>query len=389
MNSKMEVDPRVQPPRMTYCSRCCYPLVAATPITLDAQLVCSGCRTHDEQGSVDWDRRERLFRELCNDYRSKSGKAYDCLIPVSGGKDSFYQIHLLKNVYQMNPLLVTYNENNETELGKRNIQRMKDQFGCDYINFTPSVPVLKKMNRVGLYKMGDPDMHAHMGINSVPIQAAVNYNVPLIIWGEHGFMNLGGMHSYKDMVEYTARYRREHLLRGYDWQDFVGEEGLEERDLLWAKYPDDADIERVGIRGVFISNYFGWNQNKHTKLMIDLYGFEVRELPFDRTYKRDSNLNNVHDNGIHDYMKYVKFGYGRVTDHVCRDIRNGDMTRAEGIDLVRQYDHVVPGDITRWLDYVGMKRTELEQIADRFRDPRVWVRNEYGQWIKDNIWSHN
>lgn len=374
---------------MTYCVRCCYPIVAATPITVDKDMVCSGCRTHEEQKTIDWSRRERMFRELCDEYRSRTGKNYDCLVPVSGGKDSFYQVHLLKNVYKMNPLLVTYNENNETDIGRRNIQRMKDVFGCDYINVTPSVHVLKKMNRVGLWKMGDPDMHCHMGINSVPIQMAVKFGVPLVIWGEHGFMNLGGMHSYKDMVEYTTRYRKEHLLRGYDWEDFVGEDGLEEKDLLWAKYPDDADIERLGIRGVFISNYFGWNQNKHTQLMIELYGFEINPLPFDRTYKRDSNLNNIHDNGIHDYMKFVKFGYGRCTDHVCRDIRNGQMTREQGIAFVRQYDHVVPGDIVRWLDYVGMTRTEFEETADRFRDPRVWVRDENGHWIKDNIWDHN
>lgn len=383
------LEARIRPPRMQYCTRCVYPAAAATPLTFDENGVCSGCRTHEEQKEVDWSRREKMFRELLDEYRSRDGKRYDCVIPVSGGKDSFYQIHLLKVVYGMNPLLVTYNENNETEVGKRNIQRMKDVFGCDYINFTPSVEVLKKMNRIGLRKMGDPDMHAHLGINSVPIQMAALYEVPLIIWGEHGFMNLGGMHSYKDMVEYTARYRKEHNLRGYDWYDFVGEEGLTEQQMLWGKYPEDEVIERVDVRGVFISNYFGWNQNEHAELMIEKYGFEINPGQFDRTYKRDSNLNNFHDNGIHDYMKWVKFGYGRVVDHVCRDIRSGAMSRDEGIEMVRRFDHVVPGDITRWLDYVGMARTEFEEIADRWRDPRVWVRNEYGQWVKDNIWDHN
>lgn len=389
MNNVTSLEPRIKPPQMTYCSRCCYPIVAATPITVDDKMVCSGCRTHDEQFTVDWTRRERMFRELCDDYRSKSGKSYDCVIPVSGGKDSYYQTHLMKVVYKMNPLLVTYNENNETDVGRRNIERMKQVFGVDYFNFSPSIDTLRRMNRVGFYKMGDPDMHAHMGINSIAIQIAERYGVPLIIWGEHGFMNLGGMHSYKDMVEYTARYRKEHLLRGYDWEDFVDEEGLKEKNLIWAKYPNDAEVERIGMRGIFISNYFGWQQSQHSKLMIDLYGFEQNPIPFNRTYKRDSNLNNIHDNGVHDYMKYVKFGYGRVVDHVCRDIRNGEMTREEGIELVRDFDHVVPGDIARWLDFVGMRRTEFEVVADRFRDPRVWVRNEYGDWIKDNIWDHN
>lgn len=380
---------RVTAPAMTYCRRCIYPIVAATPITIGDDGVCSGCKTHDEQEKIDWDRREAAFQELVADYKSDNGRNYDCLIPVSGGKDSFWQIHLVKMVYGMNPLLVTYGENNETGVGRRNIQRMRESFNVDHYHFTPSIDVLKRMNKVGFVKMGDSDMHAHLGINTVPIQMAVRLEIPLIIWGEHGFMNLGGMHSYKDMVEYTKRLRKEHLCHGYDWDDFVGEEGLTEKDLLWSMYPDDADIERVGVRGIFISNFFGWNPNRHTQEMVERYGFELWPRPFDRTWRRESNLNNIHENGVHDYMKYVKFGYGRATDHACRDIRNGVLTRDEAIKLVRQYDHVVPGDLPRWLDYVGMDRTEFEAIANRFRDRRVWTQNEYGDWIKDNVWDHN
>ena len=141
-----DLKPRIAPPRLQYCTRCLYPAVTATPLTFDAEGVCSGCRTHDEQKSVDWAERAIWFSELCDKHRSRDGSRHDCLIPVSGGKDSFYQVHLLKVVHGMNPLLVTYNENNETDVGKRNIQRMKDVFGCDYYNFTPSVHVLKKMN---------------------------------------------------------------------------------------------------------------------------------------------------------------------------------------------------------------------------------------------------
>ena len=372
----------ITPPPIKYCSRCVYPSTAATPLTFDDEGVCSGCRTHEEQALVDWKERKRMFEDLCDEYRGKG--EYDCLIPVSGGKDSFYQTHILK-AHGMRPLLVTYNENNETDLGKRNIQRMKESFGVDYINFTPSIEVLKKMNRIGFRKMGDPDMHAHMGINTIPIRLAVLYRIPLIIWGEHGFMNLGGMHSYNDMVEYTARFRKEHLNHGYDWQDFVGEDGLSNSDLSCFLYPSDSIINDVGVRGIFISNYFGWNQTEHRKLMQRLYNFEVAELPFDRTYQADSNLNNMHDNGLHDWMKYIKFGYGRVTDHCSRDIRNGDMSREWAISLVKKYEGNIPGDIYRWLDYTEMNFDEFTEIVDRWRSPKVWVRNEYGQWIKDEI----
>ncbi len=382
------VSPRVVPPTQQWCTRCIYPMVAATPLAVDDDGVCSGCRVHEQQQQVDWVQREKWFRQILEQYRSKDGSTYDAVIPVSGGKDSFWQTHLLTKVYGMNPLLVTYGENNHTAVGMRNIQRMREAFGVDHIHFTPSIDTLKKMNRIGMRKMGDPDMHAHMGIMTYPIIAAVQHNVSLVIWGEHGHMNLGGMHSYKDMVEYTAKYRKEHCLRGYDWDDFLDEgEDLEKRNLIWSHYPSDEDIDRVDLRGIYISNYFGWNQHEHSRKMVELYGFEYNELPFDRTYARDSNLNNIHDNGIHDYMKYVKWGYGRITDHVSREIRQGLMTREEGIELARQYEGVVPGDLTRWLDYVGWTRTEFEEVADTFRDPRVWVKNEYGQWIKHNIWD--
>ena len=374
-------------PKMQYCTKCVYPGVAATPLTFDKDGVCSGCRTHDEQGKVDWNRRKLMFEKLIDQYRSKDKSNYDLVIAVSGGKDSFWQAHLFCKEYGLKVLFVCYAENNHTEVGLRNIQRMREHFKGDFLYFTPEIDVLKKLNRLGMLRMGDMNWHTHIGIMTLPIIMALKFGVKLFNYGEHGFMNLGGMHSYNDLVEFTRRYRTEHMCRGYDWSDFVGQEGLSAQDFLWAQYPSDEEVENAGLRGIFISNYFGWRQHEHLQKMIDLYGFELYDRPFDRTYRRDSSLNDVHDNGIHDYMKYVKFGYGRATDHACRDIRNGIITRGQGIEYVKEYDHVVPGDLTRWLDYVGWKRSQFEEVADRFRDPRVWVKNECGAWAKDNIWG--
>lgn len=371
---------------MQYCTRCVYPMIAATPLVLDGEGVCSGCRTHEEQKKIDWNRRREMFDRLIEKYRSKDRSNYDCVIAVSGGKDSFWQAHLLTKTYGLKVLFVCYAENNHTKVGMRNIQRMKECFKGDFLHFTPEVEVLKKLNRLGMLKMGDANWHTHIGIMTLPIAVAAKFKVKLFIYGEHGFMNLGGMHSYNDLVEFTKKYRTEHMCRGYDWFDFCEEtEGMTPQDFLWAQYPADEEIERLGLRGIFISNYFGWSQLNHLQKMVDLYGFELYDIPFDRTYCRDSNLNDIHDNGIHDYMKYIKFGYGRATDHACRDIRNGVMAREEGIEMVREYDHVIPSDIPRWLDYVGWKRSYFDEVADLFRDQRVWTKDENGHWIKDNI----
>ena len=183
----------------------------------------------------------------------------------------------------------------------------------------------------------------------------------------------------------SARIRHEHMLRGFDWDDFVEhEENLAAQDLLWAQYPGDRELEDVGVRQIYLGNYVHWDANAHGKKMIDEFGFEVSPEPFDRTYRRMSNLDDMHENGLHDYMKFVKFGYGRCTDHVCKDIRVQKISREGGGKLIQQYDPVKPRDIRRWLPYVGMTEAEFDLTADTFRDPRVWW-IEDGQWFKYNL----
>ncbi|MBF0329969.1 MAG: N-acetyl sugar amidotransferase [Nitrospirae bacterium] len=375
--------------KVKYCKKCVMPSSSAVPVEFDDAGICSGCRVSEQKYEIDWERRHSQLKVLLDSYRSKDNSNYDCIIPVSGGKDSYFQTHIIKNIFGINPLLVTYNANNYTEPGMKNLINMRNVFGVDHIFFTPSVNLLKRMNRLCFSKMGDMNWHAHCGIFTYPIIVSVKFNIPLIIWGEHGFMDMGGMHSYSDYVEFTYRFRHEHGLRGYEWYDMINDEKepIKGNELLWAKYPSDEDIKRVGVRGIYISNYVRWNPNEHTKLVIDKYGFIEYGNGFDRTYRKTSNLDDMHENGIHDYMKYIKFGYGRATDHACKDIRDGLMSRDEGIEMVKKYDQVKPKDLYRWLDYVEMNETEFDTIADSFRDKRVWERLPDGSWVKDNIWD--
>lgn len=375
--------------KVKYCTKCVIPSSSAVPVVFDEDGICSGCKVASQKFETDWDRRSKQLRRLLEDYRSHDQSNYDCIIPVSGGKDSYFQTHIIKNIFGMNPLLVTYHANNYTEVGMQNLINMREVFDVDHIFFTPSIDLLKRMNRLCFKKMGDMNWHAHCGIFTYPIIVAVKFNIPLIIWGEHGFMDVGGMHSLSDYVEFTYRYRHEHGLRGYEWYDMLDDEEnpIQKNELLWAMYPSDEEIKRVGVRGIYISNYVPWLPNEHTDLVINKYGFKVMEEGFDRTYRKMSNLDDMHENGIHDYLKYIKFGYGRATDHVCKDIRDGIITREEGIELIKKYDHVKPRDLYRWLEYVGMTEEEFDRIADTFRDRRVWERLPDGTWVKDNIWD--
>lgn len=379
-----------------YCSKCLYPAVTTTPATFDESGVCSGCRVSGQRPSVDWEKRWQFLKDLVNEYRSDNN--YDIVIPVSGGKDSYFQTHIAVKELGLKALLVTYHGNNYLPEGEYNLYRMREVFNCDHVIVKPNIDVLIKMNRLGFKLQGDMNWHNHCGIFTVPIQVAVRYKVPLMMWGEHGFMDLGGMYSYNDFVEFTAKFRLEHAQRGYDWHDFTDEgleklgrpelkEGLTAKDLLWAQYPSDEDIDEVGVRGIYLSNFVNWEANDHVDLVKKLYGWKEAEQPFERTYRRFSNLDDMHENGIHDYLKFVKLGYGRATDHGCKDIRAGLMTRDEGIAMVRKYDSVKPRrDLERWLKYVDMTEEEFDYICDTFRDSRVW-RIENGQWVKDNIWG--
>lgn len=382
---------------MRYCTRCVYPAVSAAPLTFNEQGICSGCRVVlQEKQKINWDERFEMLKKLADQFRSRSN--YDIVIPVGGGKDSYFQTHVATKILGLKPLLATYHANNYLPEGQYNLDRMRDHFDCDHIIVRPGAPVLKKINRLGFKLQGDMNWHAHCGICTVPIQASVHYNVPLMLWGEHGYLDLSGMYSLNDFVEFTAKHRLEHYMRGYNWTDFTDEglerlgrpdlkEGLTERDFGWAKYPSDEEIDRVGTRGIYLGNYVHWEANNHVKIVMKEYGWMPAQQPFERTYRMFSNLDDMHENGIHDYLKFIKLGYGRASDHACKDIRAGIMTREEGVEMVRKYDHVKPRrDLERWLKYVDMTEDEFDRICDTFRDRRVW-RVENGQWVKDNIWG--
>ena len=380
-------------PEVFFCNNCVYPSSSAVNLDFNEKMMCTGCQVVSEKKDIDWQKRKLVLLNIIKEYAGKNNSSYDCIIPVSGGKDSYFQIHLITKELKLNPLLVTYNANNYTKTGLDNLHNMREQFDVDHIFFTPSINVLKKLNIIGMTMMGDMNWHAHMGIRTYPIQTAVRYNIPLMFWGEHGRSDVGGMFSHHDFFEFTYRSFFEHDCRGYSLEDSIKEgkkNGINLRlnQLDPWKYPSDEEIDKVGVRGLFISNFFHWDANHHGRMMIEKYGFKESKEPFQRTYRRMSNLDDMHENGIHDYMKFIKFGYGRCSDHSSKDIRSGKLTREQGIAEVKSRDHIKPKDLNRWLEYVGWTEQQFDSLADTFRDPRVWwIKN--GQWWKHNLWGES
>ena len=373
--------------KIKWCKECTYPSISASPLEFDEQGVCTGCQMNKAKPTMSknyWDDREAKLRELIDAYRCKDATRHDAIIAVSGGKDSYFQVHYLKEVLGLNPLLVTYDGNNWTDIGWQNMLNMRDAFKVDHIIIRPSTSTLIKLNKLAFYAMGDMNWHAHVGILTAPMREAVNRGIKLVFYGEHGFVDLCGMFTTNDFPEVTYRERLEHFSRGFEWNYFVGKEGIKSEDMNIWKYPTDSELFDLDLRGVFLGNYVYWEANKHIKLVKEKYGFKVNNKPFDRTYRVMSNLDDMHENGIHDYLKFIKFGYGRATDHTSKDIRAGLMSREDAIELVKKYDPVKPSDLQRWLKYVDMKEDEFDRVADTFRDPRVW-KYENSEWEREII----
>lgn len=339
-------------------------------------------------------RKTKKLVEILDHYKKiakENDSPYDCIIPISGGKDSHYQAHLITKIYKMKPLFVAYNHGYNTKVGIRNLNNIVEKFDCDLIRFSTNPNTGKKISQYMLKKVGDVTWHYHAGIMTFPIQIAVKYKIPLMIWGEHGEGFLYGMHNLDDCVEFTKKHRQEHLMRGFEPEDILNDPentDITKTDLAPFYYPKDEEIANLGLRGIYLSNFYPWDEYEHTKLMIDKYDFETfqnRQTSFNLYQKVDDFFQDTHN-----YLKYLKFGYGRVTDQVSTEIRNQRMTREEGIELIRKYEHkIVPNNLKIFLKYTKLSEEEFLKSIEHLRDTSILEKKSNGEWeLLDWIGNH-
>jgi hypothetical protein len=210
------------------------------------------------------------------------------------------------------------------------------------------------------------------------------------VWGEEGFSELVGMYNLDDFVEFTKKKRHEHSMRGFEPEDLLLEPdcGLTRYDLAPLFYPVDEDLERVGVRGIYLSNYIPWDGRSQAELVIEKLGFETAQAR-DRTFNIYAKNDDIHANGLHDYLKYLKFGYGRATDDASNEVRHGRMSREHAIDMVAMYDHVRPSDMDVFLGSVGVSEHDLLTMIESMRDPSIWKKDPAGVWrTTDSVVNH-
>ncbi|MEQ8170228.1 MAG: N-acetyl sugar amidotransferase [Candidatus Eremiobacterota bacterium] len=375
---------------MIYCKRCLYPANHPLKITFNKEGVCSGCQVHEEKDYLDWNYRSNLLKNIFDNYRNASGQNYDCIIPVSGARDSYFIVHTVKNVYKMHPLLVTYNKHYNTKIGIRNLAYLRTLLGCDILTLTVSPETVKKITRCTIKKMGSIYWHCIAGQTVFPVQIAVRFKIPLIIWGVHQGCDQVGMFSHLDEVEMTRKYRKDHDLMGYEAEDLIDRsDGIDENDVRQYMYPYDKEIEKVGVRGIYLSNYIRWDSKKQHEMMIELYGYETTTQH--RTFDTYNDVDCFHYSDLHDYIKFLKWGYGKVIDHASREIRLKRLTREEGILLVKYYQAISPDlkKISLFLDWLGMNEEEFFYYINLMRDQAIWKDKKGESWeLVDSIENH-
>lgn len=364
---------------MKICSRCLYTSFHPLHLTFDAEGVCSGCRVHEEKDVLNWTDREKKLKQILNNYKNTSGNNYDCIIPVSGARDSYFIVHMIKNVYGMNPLLVTYNKHYNTDLGIRNLANLKIKFGCDLIMLTVSPEIVKKITRATFRRFGSIYWHCIAGQTVFPVQIAVKFKIPLIIWGAHQGIDQVGMFSHENEVEMTRKYRKEHDLMGYEAEDLIDEfDFISENDIKSFVYPDDKELERVGVRGIYLNNYIRWDSKAQHEEMIGLYQYETATQT--RTFDTYNDVDCFNYSDVHDYIKYLKCGYGKVTDHACREIRLKRLSREEGIEYVSEYSPKDPLHLQQFSEWLGITENSFNYILDQHRNKLIWERGANWKW---------
>ena len=369
---------------LTYCKHCVMP-DTKPDLLLDHEGVCNACRSYDKRKEVDWKARHEELLQLLEKFRRPDGSNWDCIVPVSGGKDSTYQVVRMLQL-GLNPLCVTSTTCDLSALGRKNIENIK-HLGVDYVEMSPNPLIRAKLNRIGLEQVGDISWPEHVGIFTIPVRAAVQFNVPLIVWGENSQNEYGGPAAAADNNVLSRRWLEEFGgLLGMRVSDLIGVQGIEAKHLLCYTYPSDEELSRVGVTGLFLGHYLPWDGLANT-LIAQANGFHTYDKVVEGSMVNYENLDN-HQTGIHDYYKYLKFGFGRATDLACLHIRRGRVTRQDGLEAVKRLDGKFPWeylgksleDILRPMD---MTVDVFIRLCDKFSNKKIFKRDASGALIKD------
>jgi len=368
---------------MKFCKKCLYPSTKPQ-LQFDERGICSACNNYKLKDEVDWGKKKVDLLHILDKYKSKDGSKYDCIIPVSGGKDSTFQTYTIKETFGLNPLAVNFHPHDQTEIGRKNLENLK-QLGVDCIEFSPNPIVYSKLAKFGLVELGDFQWPEHIGIFTIPVQVAVRYKIPLIIWGENPQLEYGQPTNIDTDTILDREWNEKN--GGYFLDKIKPKDmtkyGFKTKELIPYIYPSDDDIRRIGVTGIFLGSYIKWDLFKQLDFVKEL-GFSENDEVKEGTYDKWENL-DVYFTVFHDYFKFLKYGFGRTTDHASIEIRYERITREQGIELVKKYEGKIPRKyLDKFLKSADISEQEFHDICDKFTNKEIFLTNEDGSIKKDD-----
>ncbi|MFT7155109.1 MAG: N-acetyl sugar amidotransferase [Parvicella sp.] len=362
-----------------YCKKCT--ISNQRPrITFDEEGVCSACQYGEfKDNEIDWDAREKELIQLLDKHRKGNGE-YDVIVPCSGGKDAAYLAHELKHKYGMNPLTVTWAPHLYTDIGWKNLHDMTRTGDLANILGTPPGATHRKLTKLFFEILGDPFQPFIYGQTNFPMQCAVNYNIPLVMYGENGEVEYGG--DMKNAFKPTRDYKRdhkEHYFSGINPQDLTSH-GISENDIRPYLAPENDKLDKLGMELHFYGYYTRWTPQENYYYCVENTGFQANPARSEGTYSKYASLDDQID-GFHYYLAFIKFGLGRCTSDAAHEIRDGHLTREEGVALVNKFDGEFPIKYFKtFLEYCDISEDYFWETIDSWRSSHLWGKDDAGDW---------
>ena len=371
------------PKNVLWCKKCA--ISNQRPrIVFDGAGICSACNYIKYKNKINWKLREDELASLLDQHRSNNGN-WDVIVPSSGGKDSAYVAHELKFKYKMNPLLVTWSPLQYTDIGIKNFDALNDS-GFTCIKASPNGKIQRKLARLCFEEFGDAFHVFVLGQIYFPIHMAVKFNIKLIFYGENGEVEYAGDPSSKDRP-YTSFLENEKWMKGYlkgtsieDLvnfgiinKDYIKKEDINSSDLEFYKPPSKNEMIGKGIDKIYYYNYFkNWNPQENFYYAVENTGFQPNSERTEGTYSKYASLDDKLD-GMHYYMRYIKFGLGRCVEDVSHEIRDGHISRSEGINLIKKYEGEFPERyFENFLNYLEISKEHFWDVVDSWRAEHLW-----------------
>lgn len=364
---------------MRFCKKCVMPNTRPG-ITFNDEGVCSPCVNYEKRKETDWNKRMDELRLLCDKHRGINGDGYDCIIAVSGGKDSHTQVDLIKNKMNMNPLLVSVDNFSWTQTGRKNIANIREAFDCDMITFSLKGKTCKKMFRKTLVEIGSPMWYADAAIYAFPYNIALKLGLKLLFYGENVNYEYGGEHNVE--TPSALKQFENDVVKPVDFSRWTTD-GVTMQDLDSVKNPTYEELISAGLEPTYLSYFVPWSSHKNY-LTAKKHGFQSLGKEWVRAGTIE-DYNQVDSAGylINQWFKYPKYGHASATEMASRWIRDGLITRKEAIKLVKKYDKYLDQYVlSDFLDFVGMSHAEFWEVADKWYNTDLFKKDQNGNWVE-------